>query len=227
MLPFRSASSGEKRVKVDFFFFSHPAASDSGPMHSWANPNWHLSNITGGVSRGLGHGLGYAASHAIVDGIRNAKHRHDAHKKEEEEEERRAKQELKHHQDMKHTQSSPAAINEVHASAPAADHVDETHAAYFTAPTRPDTAPPARPPPSVHIYAVCIRKFEGHTPAELSIELGDQVEVLHPDPSGWTEVSKKSGQRGWVPATYLHNIEDDELVQAKAQARSASWSAGK
>lgn len=74
---------------------------------------------------------------------------------------------------------------------------------YFTAPTMPACAPPARPPPSLFTHANVLRAFDAHTAAECTVREGEVVEVLHPDPSGWTEVRAPDGRRGWVPSTYL------------------------
>ena len=154
--------------------------------------------------------MGHAAAQGIVHSVSGAVQSHKVHK---EEEKRKKEQESA----AKHSQSMPAMINP-HASAPvppaapvpAAAPVQPVPSAptqhpaeYFTAPTLPACAPPARPPPPLHHMAQLKKDFVAHTAAELSVAKGEIVEVLHSDPSGWDEVLNAKGAKGWVPAAYL------------------------
>lgn len=186
-----------------------------------------MSNITGGITRGLGSGLGFAASHAIINKLHEHHEKHKREKAKEEAREEKKKREEKEAKEKKsHSQSTPGNIQNQPASAPHVEELQKQHAAYYTAPSLPNAIPPARPPPALHAHAVCIRDFTGHTATETSMSSGDRLTILHSDPSGWTEVTvDRTGATGWVPEKFLHHIEDDALSQARASAANSanSW----
>lgn len=154
---------------------------------SWASPQWGLSTLVHSFTAGVGGGLGHAAAQGIVHAVTDKAHEHKQHKL-----------------DKAHAVSAPnvgAAQAQV-AQVPSPAEPQPV-AGYYVAPTMPACAPPARPPPSVHTHATVLRDFEPHTPAEVRVTANEVVELLHPDPSGWTEVLTKDGRRGWVPSTFL------------------------
>lgn len=75
------------------------------------------------------------------------------------------------------------------------------------------SSPP--PPPTmarlseVLYSAVCISSFQAEGGSEVSVEEGEQVDVLSVKSSGWSKVLKKDGVRGYVPASYLEKIVQD------------------
>jgi hypothetical protein len=68
-------------------------------------------------------------------------------------------------------------------------------------------APPSGPPPPLQAppalpTAKVIQNYAARQPSECTIHIGEVVQIIKVDPSGWTEVvSSVTGARGWVPVS--------------------------
>ena len=58
----------------------------------------------------------------------------------------------------------------------------------------PPGAPPVLGAPPKLVRARVLASYAANSPAELSIQEGEEVVFLRNDPSGWTEVSNKAGE---------------------------------
>ncbi|ORZ34063.1 P-loop containing nucleoside triphosphate hydrolase protein [Catenaria anguillulae PL171] len=85
------------------------------------------------------------------------------------------------------------------------ENLSSGNAARPTPPKRP--AAPPRPVPAKPMYKL-LYAFQGQDAGELSVEAGEQVEVVTKQDGGWWMAKNAQGKEGWVPESYL------ELIQA-------------
>jgi len=91
------------------------------------------------------------------------------------------------------------------------DFGDEIYEEVTPASQEPGPAPPPPPPPPNMVItpakkvAVAIYDFDGNETEEtLSIESGEELEIIEDDFDGWTKVKKLSnGEEGFVPSAYI------------------------
>ena len=63
--------------------------------------------------------------------------------------------------------------------------------------------PNAAPPPS-YPEATVVQNYDANTATELTIRVGDRVQVIQDHPSGWSEVTRMQPPgRGWIPSTFI------------------------
>lgn len=69
---------------------------------------------------------------------------------------------------------------------------------------------PVRPPPPLYQHARVRKAFTSQHPSELSVALGDRVEILTDGLHGWSYVSNSAGYHGYVPSVYLEMEPEEE-----------------
>lgn len=79
----------------------------------------------------------------------------------------------------------------------------------------PPPPPPAAPPAKAKIMAKVLYDFAGEKENELTIKVGDMVEIVQKETNGWW-LAKKSGGQAWIPAAYV-----EEQAPAPAPAPRA------
>ena len=112
-------------------------------------------------------------------------------------------------------QALPRSVAKPAAALPSGGSVSATAAA-ARAPPPPKRASVAPPAPQVPMYKV-LYDFETSQEGEMSITVGDQVEVTTKEDNGWWLV-KKAGKEGWAPSDYLELIPQAPVQRAPPAA---------